>query len=147
MLTQQELDKFGEEWQAALPTLDSAGEPFYTLMKFNGDTNIGEVFAYPGMNMGFDVHIMTVTLFPTEEIARTCERFIRQTNPEWRVVGLSETFLNLLLELVRFQQLKLSISLTPDNSVIFATKKVPELAAAIREHGFSEELLKVEESV
>ena len=146
MLTQEELDKFAESWKATLPALGAEGAPFYTLMKFNGDTNLGEVFAYPGVNLGFDVHIMTVTLFPTAEIARTCEEFLRKSNPQWRAVGLSEEFLDLLLELVRVQQLKLSISLTPEDSVVFATRKVPELAAKIREQGFSEDLLKVEEA-
>ena len=142
---QLDLEQLRTKWAELLPSLEEKGTPFYTLMKFNGDKNLGEVFAYPGVSFGFDVTILTVTLFPTEEIARESEAFLNKTNPEWRAVGLGDEFLDLLLQLVRAQGLKLSISLNPNDAVVYATAKVKELGTAITEKGWSEDLLDREE--
>lgn len=141
--SQQQLDieQLRTKWAELLPSLEEKGAPFYTLMKFNDDKNLGEIFAYPGVSFGFDVHVLTVTLFPTEEIARESEALLNKTNPEWRVVGLNDEFLELVLHLVRAQGLKLSISLNPNDAVVYATAKVKELGAAIMEKGWNEDLL------
>ncbi len=146
LLTQEELQQFSQQWSESLPTLSTEAAPFYTLMKFDGEQNTGEVFAYPGIQLDFGVELLCVTLFPTAEIAKESEAILRETNPEWRVVGLNESFLDLLLTLVRHQQLKLTISLSPNESVVWATTKVPALADAIKEQGFRPEMLDVEDA-
>jgi len=113
------------------------------MMKFNGEQNLGEVYAYPAVKLDFDVHIMAVTLFPTLEIAEECATQIQAFAPEYKIVGLTDEFLELLLKLVLIQEIKLTISLSPNDSVIWATSKVKDLAAEIRKNGFTPELLKV----
>ncbi|ARU63090.1 hypothetical protein CBW65_20495 [Tumebacillus avium] len=142
-LTQEQIDTMRKVWEEHLPALGTAGEPFYTLMKFEGEQNAGEIFAYPGIELPFGRQGMVIPLFPTVEIAQECESAIRISNPEWRVVGVSETFLGAVLNLVTFQEIKLVIGTSPTKSIVCDTEKVPELVEKIREHGFSEELLAV----
>ena len=141
MLTQSELDQMREQWERSLPDTEVAGEPFYTLMKFEGDRNTGEVFSYPGVNLSFGRQAMCVTLFPNLTIGRECESYIRLTHPEWRLVGVSASFLELLVGLVKFQEMRLTVSTTPTDSILCDVELVTELAEAIREKGFSKELL------
>lgn len=140
-LTQEQIDTMRNLWEEHLPALGTAGEPFYTLMKFEGEQNLGEIFAYPGIQLPFGRQGMVVPLFPSALIAEECESALRISNPEWRAVGVSEPFLEAVLNLVTFQEIKLVIGISPTKSIVCDTEKVPELVEKIREHGFSEELL------
>ncbi|ASS75113.1 hypothetical protein CIG75_09070 [Tumebacillus algifaecis] len=140
-MTQEQIDSMRKLWEEHQPNLGSAGEPFYTLMKFEGERNLGEIFAYPGVTLSFGRQGMVVPLFPTEEIARECESAIRESDPEWRVVGVSEAFLEAVLALITYQEITLVIGVSPSKSIVCHTDKVPELVENMREHGFSEDLL------
>jgi hypothetical protein len=142
-MTQEQIEKMRKLWEDHLPELGTAGDPFYTLMKFEGEQNMGEIFAYPGINLPFGRQAMVVPLFPTEEIAEECEKAIRISNPEWRMVGVSETFLEAVLALIKYQEIKLVIGVSPVKSIVWDIEKVPELVEKIRNSGFSEDLLAV----
>jgi hypothetical protein len=142
LVTQEELQELQKKWSESLPAADSQGEPFYTLMQFIGEKNSGSVFSYE-LQLGFDVAMTTLTLFPTLEIAKQCEAVVQNNDPSWRVVGLNREFLDLLLQLVRYQGVKLTISLSPENSVIWSPSKVTALADQIAEKGFHPDMLEV----
>ncbi|PWK14336.1 hypothetical protein [Tumebacillus permanentifrigoris] len=141
MLTEAQVQELQVQWEESLPEAGTAGEPFYTLMKFDGDRNTGELFAYPGLPMSFGQQAMVTTLFPTPEIGLACAHTIAVTNPEWRLVGVSEAFLSLIVELVRWQEIHLTVSLSVEEGAVVEPDRLPELVAAIREHGFSAEFL------
>jgi hypothetical protein len=142
MLTEAQVQELQARWEENLPDAGSAGEPFYTLMKFDGVRNTGELFAYPGLPMSFGQQAMVTTLFPTHEVGLACESAIAVTNPEWRLVGVSEAFLPLIVELVRWQEIYLTVSISVEQGSVVDPDRLPELVAGIREHGFSAELLK-----
>ncbi len=130
-----------KQWEEHLPSLATPGEPFYSLMKFEGEKNLGEIYAYPGIDLPFGRQAMVVPLFPVEAVARECEGVVRNSNPEWRAVGISEQFLGAVLSLLEYQELKLVIGVSPTKSIVCDLGKVPELVEKIRAEGFSEELL------
>lgn len=142
MLTEAQVQELQVRWEESLPEAGTTGEPFFTLMKFEGDSNTGELFAYPGLPMSFGQQAMVTTLFPTYEIGLACEQAIGVTNPEWRLVGVSKSFLPLIVELVRWQEIYLTVSLSVEESTVVDLDRVSELVTAIREQGFSAELLK-----
>lgn len=142
MLTDVQVQEMQKRWEENLPTVETVADPFYTLMKFDGERNTGELFAYPGLQMSFGRQAMVTTLFPTKEIGLACEQTIASSNPEWRLVGVSADFLSMIVELVRYQEIYLTVSLSVEDSSVVDLDRVAEIATAIREQGFSADLLK-----
>lgn len=142
MHSQAEIDQFQQKWQEHLPQTDVKGDPFYALMKFEGDENLGEIFAYPGIPLGNDYMGYVVPLFPTEEIGKACAAGVQEQAPEWRLVGVNDTFFQMILDVIKFQKINLVIGLSPESSMVCDLEKAPELAQKIREEGFTPDLLK-----